>query len=154
MTSHQEILQQLQILLTNELTAVDQYVLHGAYQKDWGFTKLAEHSAKEAAEERGHAAALLDRILFFGGIPDISQRHSLQAGKDIPLMLQAELAMEEQAIKDLCSTIELCAKIHDYGTQSMAVAMLKEEEGHSDWIRTQQGLIKHIGLPNYLQTLI
>ncbi len=154
MATKADVIEHLSILLVNELSSVDQYTIHGAWQKEWGFAKLAEHSAKEASEERGHIAMLLERILFLGGSPDINKRHPCTPGKDIVDMLKSEHEMERKGISDLLKTIRVCAAAGDPSSQKMAVTMLGEEEEHIGWIDTQLTLIETIGIKNYLQKWI
>jgi bacterioferritin len=148
-----KVLTQLNKLLALELAAIDQYFIHARMYQDWGLEKLFERINHESEDERLHASALIDRILFLEGIPDISTRTGLQIGKDVPEMLANDLQLEYTDDKALKDAIKICEAEKDYQSREILEALLKDtEEDHAYWLEIQLQLIKKIGLPNYLQS--
>jgi len=155
MKGNAQVLQQLSILLRGELAARDQYFTHSRMYADWGLTKLYERINHEMQDEVQHAAALIERILFLEGTPDLSQQDGLNIGKTVPEMLSSDLAFEYQVIGDLKTAIAVCEREQDYETRNILLKILAEtEEDHSYWLEKQLGLIEKIGLQNYLQSQI
>jgi bacterioferritin len=153
MKGNAQVLQQLSILLRGELAARDQYFTHSRMYADWGLTKLYERINHEMQDEVQHAAALIERILFLEGTPDLSQQDGLNIGKTVPEMLSSDLAFEYQVIGDLKTAIAVCEREQDYETRNILLKILAEtEEDHSYWLEKQLGLIEKIGLQNYLQS--
>jgi len=153
MKGNDQVLQQLSILLRGELAARDQYFTHSRMYADWGLTKLYERINHEMQDEVQHAAALIERILFLGGTPDLSQQDGLNIGKTVPEMLSSDLAFEYQVIGNLKTAIAVCEREQDYETRNILLKILAEtEEDHSYWLEKQLGLIEKIGLQNYLQS--
>ncbi len=152
MKGNQAIIDTLNTLLTNELSAADQYFIHSRMYEDWGLNKLFERIKHEAEEELEHATALVERILFLEGTPDVASREALNIGKDVPAMLKSDLNVEYDVDKQLKDAIALCEKEKDYQTREILEVLLKDtEEDHAYWLEQQLGLIDKIGLPNYLQ---
>lgn len=140
-------------LLTGELTAIDQYLIHGEMYADFGFPHLAEHSFHESDHEREHARALIQRILFLEGTPDLSKRHALKIGATVPEMLQADLDVEYRVVDELKKAIAACETAKDYVTRDMLVSQLEDTEmDHARWLETQLRLIAFVGLQNYQQS--
>jgi bacterioferritin len=140
-------------LLAGELTAVDQYLIHGEMYADFGFPQLAEHSLHESDHEREHARALIQRILFLEGTPDLSKRHALKVGRTVPEMLQADLDVEYQVVDTLKKAIAACEIAKDYVTRDMLVRQLEDTEmDHARWLEQQLRLINFVGLQNYQQS--
>jgi len=140
-------------LLAGELTAVDQYLIHGEMYADFGFPHLAEHSLHESEHEREHARLLIQRILFLGGVPDLSKRHTLKVGSTVPEMLQADLEVEYQVAGELKKAIAACEAARDYVTRDMLVTQLEDTEmDHAHWLEQQIRLIGLVGLQNYQQS--
>jgi bacterioferritin len=153
MKGNAQVLQQLSILLRGELAARDQYFTHSRMYADWGLTKLYERINHEMQDEVQHAAALIERILFLEGTPDLSQQDGLNIGKTVPEMLSSDLAFEYQVIGNLKTAIAVCEREQDYETRNILLKILAEtEEDHSYWLEKQLGLIEKIGLQNYLQS--
>ena len=150
MKGNDEIIQVLQEVLSAELTAVNQYFIHARMNENWGFKKLAEYIRKESIEEMMHAQKVIDRILYFDGAPNMSKYMKINVGKDVPQQFRNDLAVEYQAVPRLNKGIEVARAIGDNGTRSLLEAILKEEEEHVDWLEAQLGLIKEIGVENYL----
>lgn len=148
-----QVLEQLYLLLRGELAARDQYFTHSRMYADWGLTKLYERINHEMADETQHAAALIERILFLEGIPDLSQQDGLNIGKTVPEMLRNDLEFEYKVIGDLKNAIAVCEQEQDYQTRDILLKILADtEEDHSYWLEKQLGLIEKIGLQNYLQS--
>ena len=152
MKGNQTIIDTLNTLLTNELSAADQYFIHSRMYEDWGFEKLFERIKHEAEEELEHASALVERILFLEGTPDVASREALNIGKDVPSMLKSDLAVEYDVGKQLKDAIALCEKEKDYQTREILEVLLRDtEEDHAYWLEQQLGLIDKVGVQNYLQ---
>ena len=148
-----QVLEQLYLLLRGELAARDQYFTHSRMYADWGLTKLYERINHEMADETQHAAALIERILFLEGIPDLSQQDGLNIGKTVPEMLRNDLDFEYKVIGDLKTAIAVCEQEQDYQTREILLKILADtEEDHGYWLEKQLGLIEKIGLQNYLQS--
>lgn len=153
MKGKQSVIDVLNKLLTNELSAADQYFIHSRMYQDWGLEKLYERIKHESEEELQHAAALVERILFLEGIPDVASREALNIGKDVPAMLKSDLAIEYDVGKQLKDAIALCEKEKDFQSREILEALLKDtEEDHTYWLEQQLGLIDKVGLENYLQS--
>ncbi len=150
MKGDDEIIEVLQEVLSAELTAVNQYFIHARMNENWGYKKLAEHIRKESIEEMMHAQKVIDRILYFDGAPDMSKYMKINVGKDVPEQFRNDLEVEYQAVPRLNKGIEVACAIGDNGTRALLEAILKEEEEHVDWLEAQLGLIKEIGVENYL----
>jgi len=153
MEGNKQVIARLNTLLAGELTAIDQYFIHSRMYENWGFSKLFERIAHEVQDETAHATALIQRILFLGGTPDLSQRESLHVGQSVPEMLQNDLAVELQVITALREVMSFCEAMQDYVTREILQVMLKDtEDDHTHWLEQQLGLIERIGLQNYLQS--
>jgi len=153
MKGNVDVIARLNHLLTGELTAIDQYLVHSRMYKDWGFNRLYERIHHELQEEQSHADLLINRILFLEGVPDLSKRDTLQIGQDVPSMLKNDLALEYKVIDELKEAMAFCESVGDYVTRDILLALLKDtEEDHAYWLEIQLGLVEKIGLQNYLQT--
>ncbi|MGB0732234.1 MAG: bacterioferritin [Pontibacterium sp.] len=147
------VLDALNKLLTNELSAADQYFIHSRMYEDWGLTKLYERISHEHEEELEHASALIERILFLEGTPDVASRDPLKVGKDVPEALANDLEVEYEVGALLKDTIALCEQEKDYQTREILEKLLEDtEEDHTYWLEQQLRLIKMVGIENYLQT--
>jgi len=132
---------------------MDQYFIHSEMYADWGLSKLYERIAHEFDDEKGHAQKLIARILFLEGRPDMITRHAINIGSDVPSMLQSDLDVEYAVADALRDTIKICESEKDYVTRDMLVELLDDTEvDHAYWLEQQLGLIKKIGLENYLQS--
>ena len=155
MKGNNKVITTLNKLLAGELTAMDQYFTHSRMLDDWGLQKLYARIDHEMDDEKQHADALIKRILFLEGTPEVSNRAPLNIGKDVPDMLANDLALERQVVADLRAAIALCEKEQDYQSREILEAMLADtEEDHAYWLEKQLGLINKIGLQNYLQSQI
>ena len=153
MKGNQEVIDTLNKLLTGELSAMDQYFVHGLMYEDWGLNELHERISHESDDEREHAKKLVQRILFLEGTPDVASREPLNIGKDTEQMLKNDLAYEYQVADNLRVAIALCESKQDYESREILEVLLEETESdHMYWLEKQLGLIDKIGLPNYLQS--
>jgi len=144
------VIEHLNRVLRNELTAINQYFLHAKMMKDWGFESLGSKEHEESIDEMKHADLLIERILFLEGMPSMQELGKLRIGEDVPEMLQSDLDMELDAIPDLRAGIAYCEARKDYVTRDLFDAILQSEEEHVDWLETQLELIEQIGVQNYL----
>ncbi len=152
MKGHAEVVDYLKQLLKGELAARDQYFVHSRYYEDWGFSKLYERINHEMEEETQHADALLKRILFLEGIPDMAPT-AFTFGQSVPGMLKLDLALEYEVRAALAKGIALCEQHQDYTTRDILLTQLKDtEEDHAYWLEIQLALIDKVGLENYLQS--
>ncbi len=153
MRGKQSIIDALNLLLANELTAMDQYFIHSRMYLDWGLEKLYERIDHEVTDEKAHASAIIERILFLEGTPNMVTRDPIQVGHDVPTMLQNDLNVEYQVGALLKKTMALCEAEQDYVTRSMLQTLLDDTENdHAHWLEQQLRHIKLLGLPNYLQS--
>lgn len=152
MKGNPEIIDCLNALLTNELSAVDQYLVQAYMLEDWGFMKLHERIRHETDDERGHVVRLVKRILFLEGKPDVASRAKLKIGSDPRQMLVHDLDFELEVARALNEAIALCRKKGDNGTREMLEDLLRDtEEDHIFWLEQQLALIETLGLKKYLQ---
>lgn len=153
MKGDKKIIDILNSLLAGELTAVDQYLIHGEMYADMGLNQLAEKALHESDHERQHARALIQRILFLEGKPDLSKRDGLKIGKNAPEMLKSDLAVEYKVVGDLKKAMAACEKTQDYVTRDMLGIQLEDTEmDHAYYLEKQLRLIELVGLENYQQS--
>jgi bacterioferritin len=151
MKGDSKVIEHLNKVLYNELTAINQYFLHAKMLKDWGLKELAEHEHHESIDEMKHADQLIERILFLEGLPNLQQLGKLLIGEDPKEIMQCDLKLELVAIPDLKVGIAHCEQIGDYVSRDLFASILASEEEHVDWLETQLGLIERVGLERYLQ---
>lgn len=147
-----KVIEFLNKVLYNELTAINQYFLHAKMLKNWGLKELAEHEYRESIDEMKHADKLADRILFLQGLPNFQALGKLRVGENPRELLECDLALEMDALPVLREGIACCETVSDYVSRQLLVEILESEEEHVDWLETQLELIGRIGEPNYLLT--
>lgn len=145
-----EIIAALNEVLEAELTAINQYFLHAKMLKDWGYTKLASKVRAESIDEMKHADALIERILYLDGVPNVQKLGRIRIGETVPEMFASDKALEIAAIPRLNQHIRLCREQDDDGSRQLLSEILRSEEEHLDWLETQEHLIGELGLTAYL----
>jgi bacterioferritin len=150
MKGNKKLLEQLNARLAEELTAINQYMVHSEMCDDWGYGKLHKQIEKRAIDEMKHAEKLIGRILYLEGIPIVSDLNKIHIGAEVPKMHENDRQAEEGAIKNYNETIRLAAEVGDNGTREMLTAILKDEEEHIDTLEAQLNQIKQMGIQNYL----
>ena len=145
-----QVIELLNEVLTNELTAVNQYFLHARMQKNWGFTKLGEHTYHESIDEMKHADQLIERILFLDGHPNVQRLDPVRIGETVGEQLQADMAVEIHAVDALKRGIKVCEDKGDVVSRLLLESILSSEEEHIDYLETQLSLLSSIGESAYL----
>ena len=151
MQGNPQIIAELNKLLKNELTAINQYFLHARMLKHWGVTKLGKHEHAESIDEMKHADRLIDRILFLEGLPNLQDLDKLLIGEDVQEILECDLKLEQKGMADLRAAVAACEAVRDYATRELLAGILESEESGVDFIETQLVLIQKTGLQNYIQ---
>jgi len=146
------VIRDLNAVLTNELTAVNQYFLHSRMFRHWGFKALGDYEYHESIDEMKHADKLIERILFLEGVPNLQDLHKLLIGENVPEALKLDLELERKGHPVLKSAIAHCEKVGDYISRELFEDILESEEEHIDWLETQLELIGSVGVQNYLQS--
>jgi bacterioferritin len=152
MKGDSRVIEYLNRVLVNELTAINQYFLHARMFRNWGLKKLDEYEYHESVDEMKHADQLINRILFLEGLPNLQQLNKLLIGESVPECLRCDLDLEHQALPLLREAIAYCESVNDYITRELFEDILESEEEHVDWLETQLELIDRIGLQNYQQS--
>jgi bacterioferritin len=154
MKGKKSVLDALNAALTIELTAINQYFVQAKMCRDWGYNVLADKHWKESMEEMQHADKIIDRILLLEGTPEIARYDVIRVGKDVKTQFENDLKLEMKGIKVYNDAVALCIKEKDGGTRELLERILVDSEEHADWLETQLGLIKEVGLQNYLSEKI
>lgn len=154
MKGDKQVIKHLNAVLTNELTAINQYFLHAKMFRHWGFARLAELEHHESIDEMKHADRLIERILFLEGLPNLQDIHKIRVGEDVKEALACDLALEHDACPELKAAIAHCESVKDYVSRELFESILESEEEHIDFLETQLELIGKLGMPNYLQSAI
>lgn len=147
-----KIIDYLNRVLKNELTAINQYFLHSRMFKDWGLKALGQYEHAESVDEMKHADRLIERILFLDGLPNLQDLGRLQVGEDVAEMLRCDLALEMDAMPLLRECVAYAETVQDFVSRELFEDILASEEEHVDWLETQLGLIDRTGLANYVQS--
>ena len=154
MQGDKKVIKYLNQILKNELTAINQYFLHARMYKNWGYERLNAHEYHESIDEMKHADALIERILFLDGLPNLQELGKIYIGENPHEMLGCDLKLENEAIPALREAIVYCESAKDFATRELLVSILESEEEHVDWLETQLKLIEDIGLANWLQNQV
>ena len=154
MNGDKNVIQFLNKALKNELTAINQYFLHARMYEDWGLKALNEKEYAESIDEMKHADALIKRVLFLEGLPNLQDLGKLKIGENTEEMLRCDLALEMEALPLLREAIEYCEQVKDFVSRELFAAILESEEEHVDWLETQLELIAKVGLANYQQSMM
>ena len=150
MKGNPQIIDALNRALTIELTAINQYFCQAKMCKNWGYNKLAAKHYEESMGEMKHAEKLIDRILFLEGVPEIARYDVIRVGTNVQEQFENDLQLEMGGVKHYNVAVELAVKLQDNGTRELIAPILVESEEHVDWLETQLGIIKEIGIQNYL----
>ncbi len=154
MKGHDEIIELLNDVLTAELTAVNQYFLDAKMLLNWGFDRLGGKFRHESIDEMKDADALIERILYLDGMPNVQRLGAIQIGETAVEKLQLALDLEKAAIERLNRGVALCVQLGDNGSRELLEGILIGEEGHADWLETQLELVRQVGDANYLSQQI
>ena len=150
MKANQRVIEILNQLLTNELTAINQYFIHARMCANWGYGRMASHVRAESIDEMKHADEVIGRILFLEGVPNLQRLGKINVGETVPEQLALDLALEYEATKFLNAAAEEVRALGDHGTFDLLTRILRGEEEHIDWLETQRGLLKDLGEAHYL----
>ena len=145
-----QVIDALNRALTIELTAINQYFCQAKMCQNWGFMKLFHKHYEESMGEMKHAEKIIERILFLEGTPEIARYDVIRVGTNVQEQFENDLKLEMGGVQRYNETIALCNKVGDHGTRDLIEPILRESEEHVDWLETQLGLIKDVGLQNYL----
>ncbi len=137
-------------LLAEELTAINQYMVHSEMCANWGYEKLHKAIEKQSIDEMKHAEKLIGRILFLEGTPTVSKLNKMNIGKSVPEMVTADMGAEVDAVKQYNEAIKVAVAVGDNGTRDMLMGILKDEEAHVDWAEVQRDQMEQMTVPIYL----
>ena len=151
MQGNQTVLQHLNEALRDELTAINQYFLHAEMAENWGYKKYSQYIKKQSIDEMRHAELLMERILFLDGIPKMDPL-GFTSGKSVREMIESDLSLEHGAVASYNNSIRICVENGDNGSRDLFVKLLRDEEGHVDWLEAQVHQIQEIGYERYLIT--
>lgn len=154
MKGNDQLLVVLNSLLADELTAINQYMVHSEMCENWGYNKIHQAIRKQAMDEMHHAEWLIERMIFLDGSPTVSKLNAITIGKTVPEMISFDLDDELRAVQAYNDGIKLAREVKDEGTVELLTKILKMEEGHVDWGEMQQAQINQMGLENYLNIQI
>ncbi len=150
MKGSKKLLLVLNSLLADELTAINQYMVHSEMCENWGYNKLHVAIRKQAMDEMHHAEWLIERIIFLDGAPTVSKLNAIKIGKTVPEMINNDDKDELEAVQAYNKAINLAREVNDEGSVDLLRKILKMEEGHVDWAEIQNAQIEQMGIQNYL----
>ena len=150
MKGNEKIIEKLNALLADELTAISQYMVHSEMCANWGYERLHKAVEKRAIDEMKHAEKLIGRIIFLEGKPVVSNLNKINIGPEVEAQIKNDWAAEEGAVKAYNEGIRLAVEAGDNGTRELLESILKDEEAHIDWLEAQLDQIKQMGIQNYL----
>lgn len=148
------VVEALNTILTNELTAINQYFVQARMCQNWGYERLAHHIRTISMDEMKDTEQLIDHILYLDGVPNLQRLNRVRVGETVLENLQLDLALEQQAVATLTEAIALCAEVQDYTTRNILEEMIRDEETHVDWFETQLETIGQVGVELYLSQQI
>ena len=152
MKGNAKILTVLNSLLADELTVINQYMVHSEMCENWGYSKLHMAIRKQAMDEMHHAEWLIERIIFLDGKPTVSKLNAIKIGKTVSEMIKNDGDDELEVVGDYNNAIKLAHEVDDQGTVDLLIKILKMEEGHVDWAEIQRAQIDQMGMKNYLSS--
>jgi bacterioferritin len=150
MKGNDRMIERLNAMLADELTAINQYMVQSEMCANWGYEKLHKAAEKRAIQEMKHAEALIGRLLFLEGTPIVSKLNRINIGGDVETQHKNDWAAEEGAIKAYNESIRLAVEVGDNGSRELLESILKDEEEHIDWLEAQLDQIKQMGIQTYL----
>ncbi len=150
MKGHAQVIDVLNQVLTAELTAINQYFIHAKMCRNWGYQRLADFIKKESIDEMKHADALIERILYLEGVPNLQRYNKVNVGETVPEQFRLDLELERDALQRLNEGIKTCRDLGDHGTEELLRQILVAEEEHTDWLETQLSQVSELGVANYL----
>jgi bacterioferritin len=148
------IIEILNEVLTAELTAINQYFVHGEMCENWGYERLHKIIRKHSIGEMKHAEEVIERVLFLEGVPNLQRLGKINIGENVEEIMRADYALELEALPRLQQGIELCRELGDNNSRHLLEEILEEEEEHVDWLEAQMSLIEQVGIQNYLAAQI
>lgn len=150
MKAKEGVVELLNKILTADLTAINQYFVHGKMCENWGYERLHHTVRQRSFDEMKDAEELIEHILYLEGVPNMQRLGTVNVGETVPEQFKVDLKAEQEMLKILTDGVTHCAKVGDYTTRHMLEDMAKDVDAHIDWIETQQETIKQVGLENYL----
>jgi len=150
MKGEEKVIEQLNMLLADELTAINQYMVHSEMCANWGYERLHDAIEKRAITEMRHAERLIERIIFLDGVPVVSELNKINIGPDVEAQFRSDLSAEQGAVKSYNQGIVVSVEANDNGTRALLESILDDEEDHLDWLEAQLDQIDQMGIQNYL----